>query len=78
MEAANRPEDQAQNNAQQNRGGQRKRNRPSSALPREISRKTTKRNMETRERDNNQTGHNKNKSQNDKDAAKVRHGEPVD
>lgn len=34
--------------------------------------------METRERDNNQTGHNKNKSQNDKDAAKVRHGEPVD
>ncbi|MCU1318968.1 MAG: hypothetical protein JWP98_486 [Edaphobacter sp.] len=72
-EAVDGPEEEAEDYAEQDRSGEREGDRPSSPAPGEVAGKTSEGQMEAGEGDDNQTGCNKDETEEDEDAAKIGH-----
>ena len=73
MEAIDDPEDKTEDDAEENRGGQGKEDRPSSASPGEVSREAAEGEMESREDNDDQSGHDEGESEEDEGATEVGH-----
>jgi hypothetical protein len=72
-EAVDRPEKQAKDNAEQDRGCKRKGDRPSATAPGEISRKTTKRQVEATQAKDYKPEDNQQQAKKEECATDVRH-----
>jgi hypothetical protein len=73
-EAADRPEEEAEDYAEQDRSGEGKGDRPSASAPGEVAGETSEGHMEACEGNDNQTGCEEDETEEDEDAAKIGHG----
>lgn len=67
------PQDQAQDDTEHNGTRQGKRDRPAAPAPGEVARKTANGQIQTSQRDDDQSGNDQKESDKDEDTAKVRH-----